>query len=67
MTTKVQTALHLALEAKRFRDLLDIEVHLTRRGHWHPAAIPCTRRCPMADPRTAFAFDRELRRAAGFA
>ena len=32
MNTKIQAALRLALEAKRFRDLADIEVHRTRRG-----------------------------------
>ena len=32
MTTKIQTALRLALEVKRFRNLADIEVHRTRRG-----------------------------------
>ena len=67
MTSKIQAALHLALEAKRFTDLADIEVHRTRRGHWHPAAVPCTRRCPMGDPRTALAFERQLQRATGFA
>ena len=67
MNIKIQTALRLALEAKRFRDLVDIEVHRTRRGHWHPAAVRCTRRCPMGDPRTALVFDRQLQRAAGFA
>jgi hypothetical protein len=40
MTTKTQTALRLALEAKRFCDLADIEVHRTRRGHWHPPDVP---------------------------
>ena len=46
MTSKIQTALRLALEAKRFRDLADIEVHGHHRGHWHPpgralhAALP---------------------------
>ena len=67
MTTKIQTALRPALEAKRFRDLADIEVHRTRRGHWHPPDVPCTRRCPIGDPRTALASGRQLRRAAGFA
>ena len=62
MTTKIQTALRLALEAKRFTDLADIEVHRTRRGHWHPPDVPCTRRCPIGDPRTAVAFDRQLQR-----
>ena len=42
MTSKIQTALRLALEAKRFTDLADIEVHRTRRGHWHPPDVPCT-------------------------
>jgi hypothetical protein len=67
MTTKIQTALRLAVEAKRFRDLADIEIHRTRRGHWHPPAVPCTRRCPMGDPRTALVSGRQLQRAAGFA
>ena len=67
MTTKIQTALRLALEAKHFRDLADIEVHRTRRGHWHPADVPCTRRCPIGDPRTALVSGRQLQRAAGFA
>ena len=67
MTTKIQTALRLALEAKRFRDLADIEVHRTRRGHWHPPAVPCTPRCPTGDRRTALAPGRQLQRAAGFA
>jgi hypothetical protein len=67
MTSKIQTALRLALEAKRFTDLADIEVHRTPRGHWHPPDVPCTWRCPMGDPRTALAFDRQLQRAAGFA
>ena len=39
MTSKIQTALRLALEAKRFRDLADTEVHRPRRRHWHPR--PC--------------------------
>ena len=67
MTTTMQTALRLALDANRFRALADIDVHRTRRGHWHPPAVPCTRRCPMGDPRTALAFDHQLQRAAGFA
>ena len=67
MTSKIQTALRLALEAKRFRDLAGTEVHRTRRGHWHPPAVPCTPRCPIGDPRTAPAFGRQLQRAAGFA
>ena len=67
MTTKIQTALRLALEAKHFADLADIEVHRTRCGHRHPPAVPCTRRCPIGDPRTALVFDRQLQRAAGFA
>jgi len=67
MTTTMQTALRLALDANRFRALADIDVHRTRRGHWHPPDVPCTRRCPMAGPRTAPAFDRQLQRAAGFA
>ncbi len=40
MSTKIQTALRLALEAKHFRDLADIEIHRTRRGHWHPRPCP---------------------------
>ena len=40
MTGMIQTALRLALEAKRFRDLADIDVHRTRRGHWHPRTCP---------------------------
>ena len=67
MTTKIQTALRLALKAKRFRDLAGIEVHRTRRGHWQPPAVPCTRRCPMGDPRAALASGRHLQRAAGLA
>ncbi|HEV3293740.1 MAG TPA: hypothetical protein VG123_32575 [Streptosporangiaceae bacterium] len=67
MNTKIQTALHLALEAKRVMDLIDIEVHRTRRGHWHPPTVPCARRCPMGDPRTALVSGRQLQRAAGFA
>jgi hypothetical protein len=67
MNSKIQTALRLTLEAKRVIDLIDIEVHRTRRGHWHPPAVPCTRRCPVGDPRTALVFDRQLQRAAGFA
>jgi hypothetical protein len=67
MNIKIQTALRLALEAKRVMDLIDMEVHRTRRGHWHPATVPCTRRCPIGDPRTAPVFDRQLQRAAGFA
>ncbi len=67
MTSKIQAALRLALEAKRFTDLADIEVHRTRRGHGHPRAVPCTRRCPIADPRTVLASGRRLQRAAGFA
>ena len=67
MTTKIQTALRLAVEAKRFTDLAGIEAHRTRRGHRHPPAAPCTRRCPMGDPRTAPVSGRQLQRAAGYA
>ena len=60
MTSKIQTALRLALEAKRFTDLADIEVHRTRRGHWHPAA-PCRPRAADRIPRARGPAVRALR------
>jgi hypothetical protein len=50
----------LAIAAKRVRDRMDIEIHRTRQGHWHPGHVPCTRTCPMGNPSSRAIFRREL-------
>jgi hypothetical protein len=52
--------IRLALDAKRFRDQMDIEIHRTRQGHWHPGVVPCTSACPMGDPKRAMLFRRMI-------
>lgn len=63
--TKIEAALKLAVEHQRITNMMDIEAHRTRQGHWHPGTVPCTRKCPMGDPDTALAFRRVLDQGAG--
>jgi hypothetical protein len=58
---KVIEALRAAMDAKRVTDLMDIEAHRTRQGHWHPRTVPCTRVCPAGDPSTRKVFLDMLR------
>ena len=66
MNTQIQTALRLALEAKRVMDLIDIEVHRTRRGHWAPSDRALRPALPDGT-RTALVSGRQVQRAAGLA
>ena len=54
--TKTQISLKLATDYKRVKDMMDIDAHRTRQGHWHPWSnifhTPCTNKCPAGDPRT---------------
>jgi len=59
--TKVEAALKNAMDAKRVTDLMDIDAHRTRQGHWHPRTVPCTNTCPVGDPLTRTIFLNMLR------
>ncbi len=59
--TKVEQALKEAMDMKRVMDMMDIDAHRTRQGHWHPSHVACTNRCPVGDPRTRTAFLNMLR------
>lgn len=58
--------MRLAVQLRHTLNIRDMQVHLSRRGCWHPNMVPCTCDCPMSDPRVAVKFTRLLASAAGF-
>lgn len=64
-------AMREALDAKRRRDLADLETFRylrevtaeadwNRSGHWHAPHLPCSDACPASNPKTRNAFRRIL-------